>query len=154
MTLGGPSWILGPPPPSNAVSTLSRELDLPTSLCALLVARGFSDPSAARDHLRPRLDHLHPPELLTDAPEASERITAAIAEGEMMLVHGDYDVDGICSAALLTRFLRRLGGRVGCSRSSSRKHSTWPAGALYSGLGSRRCGPVVEVSEVDLERTR
>jgi single-stranded-DNA-specific exonuclease len=50
--------------------------------------------------------------LLKDGPEAADRIAQAVRGGETILVHGDYDVDGICAAALLTRWLRRLGASV------------------------------------------
>jgi single-stranded-DNA-specific exonuclease len=43
---------------------------------------------------------------------AVERLTRAIRGGETILVHGDYDVDGICSTTLMTRALRALGGTV------------------------------------------
>jgi single-stranded DNA-specific DHH superfamily exonuclease len=33
----------------------------------------------------------------------------AIRSGERILVHGDYDVDGMCCAALYTRVLRSSG---------------------------------------------
>src|SRR5439155_19209407 len=50
--------------------------------------------------------------LLPDLGPAVERVARAIREGEKVLVHGDYDVDGVCSAALLTRVLRKLGAQV------------------------------------------
>lgn len=43
---------------------------------------------------------------------ATRRIAQAIRDGESILVHGDYDVDGIAGTALLTRFIRELGGTV------------------------------------------
>src|SRR5690606_18549930 len=43
--------------------------------------------------------------------DAVERIVRAIRAGESILVHGDYDVDGICATALLVRALRMMGGR-------------------------------------------
>jgi single-stranded-DNA-specific exonuclease len=43
---------------------------------------------------------------------AVERIVQGIRGGEMMLIHGDYDVDGICSTTILTRTIRALGGHV------------------------------------------
>ena len=41
--------------------------------------------------------------------EVCERIRAAIAAGRRITVHGDYDVDGVCSTAILVRALRELG---------------------------------------------
>lgn len=58
------------------------------------------------------VEDLHPPEALADAQKASARIRRAIDENELVLVHGDYDVDGISGAALLTEWIRRLGGKA------------------------------------------
>lgn len=66
----------------------------------------------AKRFLRPRLDHLGDASRLADGPAAALRIADAVRNGETILVHGDYDVDGISAAALLTRFLRRHGGDV------------------------------------------
>lgn len=105
-------WELAPPPDPLRVAALARELSLPSALCALLVVRGFGTAEAARNHLRPRLEHLHPPEGLAGAEEAVTRILRAIRGGETILVHGDYDVDGVSAATLFTRWLRVLGGKV------------------------------------------
>ena len=107
-----PRWELAPAPDPHRVRALADELRLPSALCRVLVARGVEDGEAARTFLRPLLDHLHPPHLLTDASRAARRILQAVENGEGILVHGDYDVDGICSAALLTIWIRRLGGRA------------------------------------------
>lgn len=93
------------------MSRLVRELRLPEPLCRLLVARGH-DSATARAFLRPSLGALHDPGRLTDLELAVQRLEAAIEGGETILVHGDYDVDGMCAAALYTRVLRRLGARV------------------------------------------
>ena len=105
-------WEVAPPPDPAQVATLVKDLRLPGALCALLVVRGFGSSEAARNHLRPRLDHLHPPEGLAGAEEAVARILRAVRTGETILVHGDYDVDGISAATLFTRWLRILGGTV------------------------------------------
>lgn len=94
------------------VDALSSELSLPPVLCALLVARGLTDPEEAKRFLRPLLSHLHPAEAMAGMDRASERLMSAIREGETVLVHGDYDVDGVCAAALYTLWLRRLGADV------------------------------------------
>jgi single-stranded-DNA-specific exonuclease len=94
------------------VEAFARALGLPRPLCAVLVARGVEDPEEAKAFLRPLLTRLHPPEALVDLPRAVVRIREALAAGETILVHGDYDVDGMAGTALLTRWLRRLGGRA------------------------------------------
>ena len=106
-----PLWILPEPPDPGRVAALSGELGLPAALCTLLVQRGISGADDARNFLRPRLEHLHPPDTLADGPEAARRIASAIAAGETILVHGDYDVDGVCATALYTVWLRTLGAR-------------------------------------------
>ncbi|MEP7344291.1 MAG: single-stranded-DNA-specific exonuclease RecJ, partial [Gemmatimonadaceae bacterium] len=64
----------------------------------------------AKRYLRPRLEQLHNPAMLTGIDRAVERLSRAIAAGEPILVHGDYDVDGMCSSTILVRTLRSLGG--------------------------------------------
>jgi single-stranded-DNA-specific exonuclease len=105
-------WRTGAPVAAEAVDRLVRELRLPEPLCRLLVARGHGEPELARGFLRPSLDALHDPAGLTDMDAAVARLALAMDRGETILVHGDYDVDGICAATLFTRVLRRLGARV------------------------------------------
>lgn len=95
-----------------AAAVLAKTLQLPLPLCRLLVLRGFADPHDARDFLKPRLEGMHDPFALAGMDTAVARIDRAIAAGERILVHGDYDVDGICSAAMLTRVLRGLGAHA------------------------------------------
>jgi single-stranded-DNA-specific exonuclease len=94
------------------VKALQDELLLPEPICRLLAARGYAPIEEAKRFLRPRLEHLLPPEQLLDLDRASERLVRAVRGGETILVHGDYDVDGMSSTALMTRALRALGGTV------------------------------------------
>ena len=94
------------------MAQLTDALQLPPALCRLLAQRGFGDVDAAKQFLRPRMDQIRDPYELHGMDVAVERLRAAIRAGEMVMVHGDYDVDGMCSTALLTRALRALGGRV------------------------------------------
>jgi single-stranded-DNA-specific exonuclease len=94
------------------VDRLRASLGVPAAVCELLVRRGHATPEAARAFLRPSFEALHPPDQLPDMLAAVERIEAAIRSREGILVHGDYDADGLASAALLTRALRELGARV------------------------------------------
>lgn len=108
----GRRWLERGPANEQSVAALHAALNLPLPLCRLLVLRGREDPEAARAYLKPRLEHLLDPFGLPDMERAVDRLERAIRAGETLLVHGDYDVDGICSTALFTRFLRMQGGRV------------------------------------------
>ena len=112
LTPPAPSWDAPPPADADVVDRLVGALRLPRPVCALLAVRGHTDVTGAKRFLRPRLDALHDAERLADGPAAADRIVRALRSGETILVHGDYDVDGICATALLTRALRGLGGAV------------------------------------------
>ncbi len=94
----------------EVVRALQAELSLPEVLCALLVRRDLADPDRAKAFLRPLLSELDAAPPLADLGRATERILHAVEGGETILVHGDYDVDGIAGATLLTRWIRRIGG--------------------------------------------
>jgi single-stranded-DNA-specific exonuclease len=105
-------WILPEPPDPAVVRALCDELLLPEPICRLLAARGHAGVDDAKRYLRPRLDQLLPPEQMLDLSTAVERIVRGIRGGETILIHGDYDVDGMCSTTLLLRALSVLGGKV------------------------------------------
>ncbi len=78
----------------------------------MLRNRGLASPSAINSFLSPPPSGLHDPFLLPDMEPAAERLNRAVEAGEQVLVHGDYDADGVTSAALLVRVLSRLGANV------------------------------------------
>jgi single-stranded-DNA-specific exonuclease len=91
---------------------LAERLHLPEALAALLVQRGQSDVESARHYLRPALGDLSDPFILAGMGQAVEAITAAVRAGDTIMVHGDYDVDGQCATAVLTRALHAAGADV------------------------------------------
>jgi len=93
------------------VQALAAELRLPPLICRLLLVRGHATVEPAKEFLRPRLERLHSPHSLPDAAVAVERLVRAVRDAETVLIHGDYDVDGICATTLLTRSLRYFGAR-------------------------------------------
>lgn len=94
------------------VRLLMAELLLPEPICRLLASRGHSPADAAKRYLRPRLDQLLPPGQMLDMAKAVDRLVQAVRSRETILIHGDYDVDGMCSTTLMTRALRLLGATV------------------------------------------
>jgi len=88
---------------------IAQRLGVPDIIGRVLAARDVSIDAAA-DFLAPTLRALLPdPGRLIDMRAASERLAKAVRRQENVAVFGDYDVDGACSAALLTLFLRGLG---------------------------------------------
>jgi single-stranded-DNA-specific exonuclease len=105
-------WAVVPEPDPAQVEALSAALRLPPALAALLVQRGHESEESARRFLRPALDDLSDPHALAGMAEAVETIAGTVRAGGRILVHGDYDVDGQCATALLTRALREAGADV------------------------------------------
>jgi single-stranded-DNA-specific exonuclease len=94
------------------VELTAAALGVPRVIARLLCQRGLADPQSADRFLNPTLDQLHDPFLLAGMREAVDRVLAAIARRERIVVHGDYDVDGITSTAILRRAIELLGGDV------------------------------------------
>jgi len=96
----------------EAVARLARAHGLSRVTATLLVARGHADPQSALEHLKPDMKRLHDPSLLPDMVSATRRVVQAIVKREPILVHGDYDVDGVTGTTLLVRLLRLLNADV------------------------------------------
>jgi single-stranded-DNA-specific exonuclease len=91
---------------------LARELGVSETAGDVLVKRGYADKESAARFFDPRLANLSPPALMKDRDVAASRIARAVRAGETIAIFGDYDADGVTSAALMTDVLRTLGGRV------------------------------------------
>jgi len=94
------------------VERLASALRVRPATARCLVGRGVADPGDARGFIDPRLAALRPPAGLAGLPRAVSRIADAVDHGERIGVFGDYDVDGVTTAALLTSFLRGAGAAV------------------------------------------
>jgi single-stranded-DNA-specific exonuclease RecJ len=94
------------------VRDLAAALSLPEIVCRLLLIRGHITTEDAKLFLRPKLDQLHDPLSFLSMDKAVERLARAVQDKELVFIHGDYDVDGICSTTLLTRTVRELGGQA------------------------------------------
>ncbi len=105
------SWIIQPVD-ENVMGNLSRSLLLSALESRLLCARGVETSDEAARFLSPSMEHLHNPFLFKEMENAAAILHEAITSGERILVHGDYDADGVCGAALLYETLRKLGADV------------------------------------------
>lgn len=94
------------------VRATAAALDVPDVIARLLCQRGLADPDAARHFLSPAITQLHDPFLLTDMQPAVDRLRDAITRGEHIVIHGDYDVDGVTATVILRRALEVLGATV------------------------------------------
>ncbi|MFH0986141.1 MAG: single-stranded-DNA-specific exonuclease RecJ [Candidatus Omnitrophota bacterium] len=80
------------------------------SFQVLLARRGFSDDASIEAFLFSDTSSLHDPFLMKNMREVKARIEKAVQSREKILIHGDYDVDGITSVAVLARTIEKLGG--------------------------------------------
>ncbi|MCW5551995.1 MAG: single-stranded-DNA-specific exonuclease RecJ [Verrucomicrobiae bacterium] len=106
-------WSPAPPQPLLA-QQLAHRLGISPLLAQCLLNRGLSDPETITQFLEPRLKQLADPFLLPNMTMAVERLFRARAAAETVVIFGDYDVDGVTSAALLMEVLTTLGWRAEC----------------------------------------
>ena len=97
----------------TAIETLAAQLQVSPITSRLLCQRGLSELEDAKRFLSPSLADLHDPFALADMGVAVERILGAVARRERVVIHGDYDVDGVTSTVILRRALELLGADVG-----------------------------------------
>lgn len=107
-----PVWVTHARADLERARGLALELECPLAVAAVLVNRGVETAGDARRFLEPSVEDLHDPLLLLDLEPAMRRILRAAAEGERVLIYGDYDVDGITSTFLLYSALAEMGAKV------------------------------------------
>jgi single-stranded-DNA-specific exonuclease len=94
----------------GAALQLQESLGVSFPVAQILVRRGFGDTADAAAFLAAADDH--PPSAFEHIDTAVELILRHAGDGTRITVHGDYDVDGVCSTAILVRTLRALGADV------------------------------------------
>jgi single-stranded-DNA-specific exonuclease len=104
-------WVINPAD-EKAVDHISSSLLIDRMQARLLVARGLSTREEAERFLNPSREQLNDPFLFDEMEAASRLLHGAITSGERILIHGDYDADGICGTALLYETLLELGADV------------------------------------------
>ncbi len=99
-------WTLKSKPEKEKVQKLQNELQVDEIIATLLIQRGVETYDQAKTFFRPTLNDLHNPYLMKDMDKAISRIEKAIANGENILVFGDYDVDGTTAVSLVSSYLK------------------------------------------------
>ncbi len=89
-----------------------RGKKIPAVIVQILKNRGYKTPEEIESFFAPTISNLHDPFLILDMTKAVTRIGDAIKKNEKILIHGDYDTDGITGIALLYRHLKKLGLNV------------------------------------------
>ena len=77
----------------------------------ILAKRGIVG-AALEDYLHPTLDKLAKPEELPGIDKAADIILDSVLYRRKIVVFGDYDCDGVCATAIISRTLKALGGTV------------------------------------------
>jgi single-stranded-DNA-specific exonuclease len=105
-------WIFREYSNESIVQNIASSLQIPRGLAQVLAARGLDSDTSARKFLSPSKNEFHDPFLMDGMELAVERIERAISNGELLWIHGDYDVDGTSSTALTLLFLKEIGANV------------------------------------------
>lgn len=78
----------------------------------LLINRGIETGKEREQFFHPKLADYEKDLEISGIKKAQERIQQAIKKNELIIVYGDYDVDGICASAILYKALTSLGAKV------------------------------------------
>jgi single-stranded-DNA-specific exonuclease len=106
-----PAWHLRQQDPT-LLDRLATRCGISKVAAAVLANRQLTDLDAVKHLLNPSLHQLRDPLLLPDMRAAVERIQQAIARAETILIHGDYDVDGVTGTTILVKALSFMGAKV------------------------------------------
>ncbi len=99
-------------PDRNLVRHIQKSLQCHSLTATVLANRLITSADEASEFIRPTLDMLPAPDLLTGMSAAVDRIVRAIRDKEKILVFGDYDADGVTATAVLVHFLKAAGAQV------------------------------------------
>ncbi len=91
---------------------LASTASVSEAFAQVLINRGIKTPEAVRAFLDPTLNRLEDPQEIPNLKRACEVISSAIKAGKRILVHGDYDTDGLTATAIMVSAINHLGGDV------------------------------------------
>jgi single-stranded-DNA-specific exonuclease len=94
---------------SEYVDYISRIASVSPAFAQVLINRGIKSPDQINLFLNPAVDKLSDPFELPHIKIAIDRIREAKSNGERVLVHGDYDADGVTATAITVEGLKKIG---------------------------------------------
>ncbi len=95
----------------SEVEEIRKSHALPRPVAVFLAARGIRNDEVP-SFLSPKLGQLSDPYRFPGIKDAAKRLWDAVLNKESILIHGDYDTDGITASALLALVLRSNGATV------------------------------------------
>ena len=95
------------------VKEITEKFGISELLATVLVNRNIVGEKEVELFLNPTRNDFHDPYLMPDMRQAVDRIVKAIENKEKTMIYGDYDVDGITSITVLSRFFKERGLEVG-----------------------------------------
>jgi len=98
--------------PFDRADEMARQLGTAPLVARVLYNRGIDNAEAGKSFLEPKLTDLHDPAMLGGTQAAAQRIARAVADKQPIVIHGDYDVDGITAVAILHSCLGMVGAKA------------------------------------------
>ena len=95
------------------ISEISEKFNIPDLLATVLVNRGIVEDEDIKLFLNPTRKDFHNPYEMPDMEIAVKRIIKAMENKEKTIIYGDYDVDGITSITVLSKYFKEHGLDVG-----------------------------------------
>ncbi|MFZ5470974.1 MAG: single-stranded-DNA-specific exonuclease RecJ [Myxococcota bacterium] len=102
-------WVMPEGIGEESSAAVAAALGLHPLAARVLWNRGLRSSGSVAAFLGDKLADLPDPLTMKGMPAAVERLCRAIRAREKVTLWGDYDVDGVCSTALLSLFMRELG---------------------------------------------
>ena len=100
-------------PNEKKVKEISEKFNVSELLATVLLNRNIIKDEDVKLFLNPTRKDFHDPYLMPDMEKAVNRIITAIDKKEKTIIYGDYDVDGITSITVLSKFLKERNLNVG-----------------------------------------
>lgn len=105
--MGERTWHIASPCPQHL---FEKHQELHPVAVQMLFNRGITRDEDIQSFFQPVYERdIHDPFLFRDMDRVVSRLFHAAGQGELIVVYGDYDVDGVCGAAIMQSTLERIG---------------------------------------------